>query len=105
MSEFLTVAEARERLVAKGVKLPPGPCGVYALIRRGKLPHIRLNRIYVTGLDAFLAQQAQASTEVASPQPVPTQSVSRERVAPALTLANPKRRRFGTPERERRATS
>lgn len=100
MSEFLTVAQARERLKAKGVVLGTG--GVYRLMKRGLLPHVRLNRIYITDLDAFLAQQAQASTTPAVPTPVPVSTRSAERVPPAMSLHNPKHRRFGTPDRERR---
>lgn len=103
--EFLTVAEARERLVAKGVKLGPGVGGVYRLMKRGLLPHVRLNRLYITDIDTFLAQQAQASTAPAPAAPVPAPTRSAERVPSAMTLLTPKRRRFGTPDRERRAAS
>jgi hypothetical protein len=101
MSEFLTVAQARKRLAEKGVVLGVG--GVYRLMKRGLLPHVRLNRLYITDLETFLAQQAKASTTPALPVAVPAPTVPATRVPSAVTLANPKRRRFGTPERERRS--
>lgn len=101
MSEYLTVAQACERLKAKGVHVGTG--GVYRLMKRGLLPHVRLNRLYITDLEGFLAQQAQASTTPAAPTPVPAPPRSAERVPSAMSLHNPRRRRFGTPERERRA--
>jgi hypothetical protein len=103
MSEFLTVAQARERLRQKGVHLGVG--GVYRLMKRGLLTHVRLNRLYITDLDGFLAQQAQASTTPTSAEPVPAPTRSVERVPTAMSLLNPKRRRFGTPDRARRSAS
>jgi hypothetical protein len=99
MSGFLTIAETARELTKKGVAI--NAQGVYRLLKRGRLPHVKLNRIYVTDIDGFLAESAKASTsqttDVSVPAAPPVQ-------VPALAkLVMPKKRRFGTPDRDRRS--
>lgn len=101
MSEYLTVAQARERLRERGVDVPL--TGMYDLIKKGRLPHVRLNRLYITDLDAFLAQQAERSTQPQTPIAVPPAATPAVKVPPAAALQLPAKRRFGTPLRDVRS--
>ena len=99
MSEYLTVAQARERLRERGVSVTL--TGMYDLVKKGRLPHVRLNRLYITDLDAFLAQQAERSTQRETATAVPPATVAPVKVPPPIRL--PTKRRFGTPLREARS--
>lgn len=96
---YLTIAQTAAALTARGV--PINAQGVYRLLKRGRLPHVKLNRIYVTDIDTFLAESAKASTSRAPEAATPAAPPVHVPALPQLQL--PKRRRFGTPDPARRS--